>query len=82
MGEKQSRYSRRRRNAFQDYIDDTEEDKQAKEEEYRNKFSVHNFKESKFYGLLFFLYVVFYPLVLIFKAIALLSYSLRRRYYW
>jgi hypothetical protein len=68
-----------RRNAFQDYIDDTEEDKLAKEIQDRKRFRISKFKDSKFYGLLMFLYIIFLPIILLIQAMALLSYSFRRR---
>lgn len=70
-----------RSNAFQDYIDDVEEDKFAKEEQDRKRFGITRFKDSKFYGFLMFLYVIFLPIILIIKAMFLISYSFRRRYY-
>ncbi|NPD87698.1 MAG: hypothetical protein HGN29_03185 [Asgard group archaeon] len=66
--------------AFQDYIDDTEEDKLAKEVQDRRRFGISKFKESKFYGFFIFLYIIFLPIILLIQAMFLISYSFRRRY--
>jgi len=65
-------------NDAQSYIRDVEEDKRAKEE--TEDSWIERFKRSKFVGFFWFLYVVFLPVILLFRVAGMISYAMTPRH--
>jgi hypothetical protein len=65
-------------NDAQSYIRDVEEDKRAKEA--TEESWINRFKKSKFVGFFWFLYVIFLPVILLFRVAGMISYAMTPRH--